>query len=122
NANLKGVAYMQIVPNVGASFGFPPVLGAPDPIKNYAIHWRGRIVAPQTRLYTFYIQASKSLINLEINNKTVINNLQATAGEQSVTMQLSAGQYNFRLQYINQTAAAGNVAMLWSGPDITKEP
>ncbi|HEV2412924.1 MAG TPA: Ig-like domain-containing protein [Candidatus Saccharimonadales bacterium] len=115
--------YMTIVPSVTSDFDGSPLPGVPPIKEGYRIFFRGRVVAPTTGSYTFYVDTTDlSNISLQIDNKTVVADSNSSAAERSVTLNLSAGSHNFHLQYTHEhTAPWGEVSLLWDGPGISKE-
>jgi len=89
---------------------------------NFSIRWRGKIEAPATGNYTFYV-ASDDGADLYINNQLLVNRFGQPQGitEFSGSINLEAGRkYYLDLQYVEFTGGA-DAELRWSGPGIPKQ-
>lgn len=82
--------------------------------KAFSVRWRGKIKAPNSRLYTFEIQ-SQGIVKVYINKKLVVNKRRPDAGWDRFAMGsvfLEKGDYDIRVEF-KKTTAVSQCKLLW---------
>ena len=87
------------------------------PVDYYSVQWRGYLVAPQSGDYTITLSADYG-VQLAINGVTVVNAVPMTLGSTSVTVTLTAGQYNAITLTYYHTRDKAYMQATWSGPGL----
>jgi hypothetical protein len=87
----------------------------------FSVRWTGRIEAPNTDTYTFYMESDDG-VRLWINNTLIIDSWVTEARERtSLPIVLTAGQrYEFKVEYYEHTGSA-TARLWWSGQHQTKQ-
>lgn len=86
---------------------------------HYSIRWTGKILAPKSGKYTFYVFADDG-IRMWVNGQGLINAwFDNDHGEYSNTIQLQAGQYyDIKIEYYNGIVE-GQLTVKWTMPNET---
>ena len=83
----------------------------------YSVAWTGKLSAPYTCLYTFYVVTVVNTgVALSVNDQAVISALSPSAGSAQVSGSLAltaGGLYDLQLLYTT-TAGGGQLQLLWS--------
>jgi len=85
----------------------------------YAFTFSGRINAPTTGMYRFFLNARQGS-RLLIDNGLVVQTADYP-GEYSGLVALAAGSHDFLLHYFN-ASGAGHLKLDWEGPELVRAP
>jgi hypothetical protein len=127
---LKGLYYNQanfavfqtsnIDPIVAFNYGYSsPISGVPN--SYFSIQWLGKLKAPASGIYTFYVQLSPNTgVQLTLNGANVIDRLTPTSGSTEVYGVASLNATSFVDISIKYTTTSGpnSIALLWSAAGI----
>ncbi len=118
--DLSGVSKSRTDANIDFNWGVgAPISGIP--VNQFSARWTGRITAPNSGAYTFYLTGDDG-VRMWVNGKQIINAWQDQSSRESQgSITLEAGkQYDVKVEYYENYGDA--VARLaWSGPGINKQ-
>lgn len=90
----------------------------------FQVQWAGRLYAPVTGNYTFYMAVTNGAVGLSVNGASRIDQWTTpTSGDfSSSTVSLTEGTYyNIVAVYRNQSGEAGSVTVEWSHPSQSRQ-
>lgn len=121
NADLTDPVFQRLDPGINYQWGS----GSPDAsidAGDYSVRWTGKLLAPKTETYTFYLSAADGVRGFA-NGILFINDWQVrlSPNENVLSAPLVAGQtYNVKVEYFSSSGAA-DVSLKWSSATTPKE-
>ncbi|MBK7864054.1 MAG: hypothetical protein IPJ65_36705 [Archangiaceae bacterium] len=117
---MSAPAVERVDPNINFDWAAGvPISGIPS--DGFSVRWTGRLVAPVTGTYTFYVKGDDGY-RLWVHGNVIVDNWGGSGlTELSGTMDLTAGSnYDFRVEYQENTQNA-SVQLSWSAPGLPKQ-
>jgi hypothetical protein len=118
-----GPTVLTVVPDapIDKDFSGSPGTGVNEA---FQVEWSGRIYAPVTGTYTFYMNVTNGAVGLLVNDTELIDEwtTPASGNYTSSTIALTAGRfYSISALYRREDANDGAVTLEWSHPSQTRQ-
>lgn len=120
NTDFTGTAFYSRDVNLNFDWQYNSPATGIDPT-TWSARWTGKILAPKTETYTFYVKGDDG-IRIWVNGQKLVDNWRngSMANEFSGKINLTAGvKYDIKIEFFQNTGRAG-LQLLWSTPTIVK--